>query len=81
MPEVCIFNHLLGEEDIVNNLLILDKAFILLHDLSPRSSFLNPSKQEDEAIDWTFQRLLQIIDLFHLDALHTKVFQEQREQT
>lgn len=45
---------LLRKENIVDDLLVLDKALILLHNLSPRSSFLDPSKQEDEAIDRTF---------------------------
>lgn len=73
--------NLLREENVVNDLLVLDEALILLHDLSPRSPFFDPPKQEDEAIDRTFQRFLQIIDLLHLDALHAEVFQEQREQT
>lgn len=72
--------NLLCEENIVNDLLVLDEALILLHDFSPRSPFLDPSKEKDEAVDRAFQRLLQIIDLFHLDALHAEVFQEQREQ-
>lgn len=45
---------LLRKEDVVNDLLILDKALILLHDFSPGSPFFDPSKQEDEAVDRAF---------------------------
>lgn len=68
--------HLLCKEDVVNDLFVLDETLILLDDLPSRSSLFNPTKQEDEAIYRAFQRLLQIVDLFHLDALHPEVLQQ-----
>lgn len=71
---------LLREEDIVDDVFILDETLILVHHFPPGTPLLDPTEQKDEAVDRALQRLLQIVNLFYLDTLDSKVFQEQREQ-
>ena len=62
-------DHLLGEEDVVHNLLVLDVQFLILHNLPPASPVIYPPEQEDGSVTLSSfnQRFsLQIIDFFHL---------------